>query len=240
MTTLAPQRHRGSSFLHRHHSGGMSRVDSGSESSGQKLFEGTDTVNRNRTVAVTRIVEAHNALELQRQADAIVETQRNDSAHISSDPSGLDFDAIDLPNGEVRAFRYFLRKWDHDHSPDPEFDRAIQETQHDFDEAALKHFFRRVALWNESEEIMQAAKREMDKRVKKDQKRDKDSMLGKLWTKERGSQEHGFNDELKQITTREGLAQLLWTLTHDQTKPLAPELVAECTDAVKKMYGITS
>jgi hypothetical protein len=58
--------------------------------------------------------------------------------------------------------------------------------------------------------------------------------------KERDSQEQNTHDELKAVTTREGLAQLLWTLMHDQTAPLAPELFAECTGAVKKMYGITS
>jgi exonuclease VII small subunit len=219
----------------------MSKIDSRPKSSGQRIFEGTDTVDRNRTIAIQRVVEAHQALELQHQAEVTTETQRNDCARISSDRLGLDFDAIDLPEGEVRAFRYFLRKWDHDQSPDPEFDQAVRETQQDFEEAALKHFFRRVALWNESEETLKAAKSELEKRVKRDKKRDKDSMLGRLWIRERGSQEHSIHDELKQVTTREGLAQLLYTLMHDPTAPLAPELVAECTKAVKKWkYGITS
>jgi hypothetical protein len=217
----------------------MPKVDSGTAVSDQKKFEGTDAVPQNHTVAVKRIVEVHEALELRHQAESTTETQRNDSARMSSDC--LDFDAIDLPNGEVRAFYYFLRKWDEQCPNDPEFDLAVQQTQHDFDEAAIKHFIRRVALWEESGEMMQAAQRELERRAKKDKKAGNDSKLGKLWSKERGSQEHNVHDELKQVTTREGLAQLLYALMRKQTAPLAPELFAECTEAVKKYrYGIVS
>jgi hypothetical protein len=195
------------------------------------MFEGTDAVTMNRRVAIQRIVEIHDALELQHQADANANPQQPDLSRISSDRLSLDFDAVDLPDGEVRAFRYFLRKWDHNgQSPDPEFDEAVQSSESDFDEAATKHFIRRVALWHESEETLRKTKKEMEKRLKKDKKRARDSMLGKLWIKERSSQEHTSNDELKEVTTREGLAQLLWTLMHDLNAPLAPELVAECTE----------
>jgi hypothetical protein len=219
----------------------MSRTNSQPEAQKPCIFEGTDTVTQNRKVAVQRIVEVHDALELKHQANATTTaTERIDSTSISSDRLSLDFNAVDLPNGEVRAFRYFLRKWDHNECPDPEFDHAVKASQLDFDEAAIKHFFRRIALWHESEEVLQAARQQMETRLKKDKKKEKDSVLGKLWLKERDSQEQNTHDELKAVTTREGLAQLLWTLMHDQTAPLAPELFAECTGAVKKMYGITS
>jgi hypothetical protein len=218
----------------------MSKVNSRSESPKPALFEGTDAVPQNRKVAVQRIVEVHDALELKHQAELTTDTQRIDSARISSDNLSMDFDAIDLPHGEVRAFRYFLRKWDHNASPDPEFDQAVQSSKLDFDEAAIKHFFRRTALWYESEEVLHTARKEMERELKKDRKRQRDSILGKLWMEERSNREHATGDELKEITTREGLAQLLWTLMHDPTAPLAPQFVAECTEAVKKKYGITS
>lgn len=218
----------------------MSKVNNRSESPKPVLFEGTDAVPQNRRVAVQRIVEIHDALELKHHAETTTEAQRNDAARLSSDNLNLEFDAIDLPHGEVRAFRYFLRKWDENEHPDPEFDHAVQSSEFAFSEAAIKHFFRRIALWHESDEVLQAAKKEMEKRLKKDRKRDRDSVLGKLWTKERGSQEHCTYDELKQVTTREGLAQLLWTLMHDPTAPLAPKFVADCTEAVKRKYGITT
>jgi hypothetical protein len=240
MTTLTPLRQRGSSFLHRHRSGSMSKVKSRSVSPKPALFEGTDAVPQNRRVAVQRIVEVHDALEQKHQAEAISDAQRNDAAQISSDNLNQDLSAIDMPHGEVRAFKYFLRKWNQSETPDPEFDDAVRLSGLDFDEAAIKHFFRRIALWHESEEILQATKKDMESRLKKDKKRQRESVLGKLWTKERSSQEHIIYDELKEVTTREGLAQLLWTLMHDQTASLAPRFVAECTEALKKKYGITS
>jgi hypothetical protein len=74
-------------------------------------------------------------------------------------------------------------------------------------------------------------------RVTDDKKRARESTLGKLWTKEKSERGHG-GDELKEVVTREGLAQLLWTLMHDRREPLAPKLFGECTEAVKRMYGI--
>ncbi|KAF1916149.1 hypothetical protein BDU57DRAFT_573889 [Ampelomyces quisqualis] len=229
MTTLAPPRSRESSFLRRHHSGSVSKVSIRTSSPEQNTFEGTDAVTQNRRVAVQRIVEIHDALEL----------QQHDLSRISSDRLSSGFDAVDLPAGEVRAFRYFLRKWDHNgQPPDPEFDEAVQLSESGFDEAATKHFIRRVALWHESEQLLQAARNDLEKRPRKGKKGARDTRLGKLWIKERSSQEHTSHDELKEVTTREGLAQLLWTLMHDQSAPLAPELVVECTEAVKKKYGI--
>jgi hypothetical protein len=202
------------------------------------MFEGTSAVPQNRKVAVQRVVEVHDALELKQQANS-ADTQRKDSAHISNDHLDIDFDVVDLPDSEIRAFKYLLRKWDHNERPDPEFDAAVRSSEVDFDEVALRHFIRRVALWYETEETLQAMKKETERRLKKYRRRDMESALGRLLMKERrGSQERETTDELKEVTTREGLAQLLWTLMHDQTTPLAPELVAECTKAVRQKYGI--
>ncbi|KAH7091227.1 hypothetical protein FB567DRAFT_518233 [Paraphoma chrysanthemicola] len=239
MTTVVPStRRHGTSFLHRHHSGSMSNVNSVSGTPSPRIFEGTDEVPQNRKVAVQRIVEVHNALEAKHHDESASTGRSSNSTSMSSDAFSLDFDLVELLNGEVRTFRYFLRKWDDKQLPDPEFDRVIRPNLFDFEQAAIKHFFRRIALWHESEEVLQAAKDEMKKRLKKDKKKAKDSQLGNLWMQEKGRGDHNMRDELKEVTTREGLAQLIWTLMHDQTAPLAPELFAECTDAVKRRYGI--
>jgi hypothetical protein len=47
-----------------------------------------------------------------------------------------------------------------------------------------------------------------------------------------------FYDGLKEVTTREGLAQLLWTLIHDMTAPVASGLTEECTEVLKKMVKL--
>jgi hypothetical protein len=217
MTTYAPPKRHASSFLHRHHS------NTSNPNSRSDLFQGTDTVLQNRKTAVQRIVEVHDALELTHQADT---SPRNDSASIISSD---DFTALDLPHSEVRAFRYFLRKWDASTPPDFEFDAAVSSSALDFDEAAIRHFFRRVSLWHESEAALEL----------RDKKRARDSLLGKLWAKDKSVQEQeGGGDELKEVVTREGLAQLLWTLMHDWREPLAPRLFGECNDAVKRKYGI--
>ncbi|KAF2030847.1 hypothetical protein EK21DRAFT_64532 [Setomelanomma holmii] len=241
MTTAVPPTIRhGSSLFHRHHSGSMSKVNSQSGTSTPAIFEGTDAVTQNRKVAVQRVVEVHDAFEAKHQEEAATTGRTSDSTSVSSDAYSVEFNLTDLLNGEVRTFRYFLRMWDHNERPDPEFDQAIQPTRLEFEEAAIKHFFRRIALWHESEEVLQAARDEMKKRPKKDKKKAKDSQLGNLWLREKGRSEHNMHDELKEVTTREGLAQLLWTLMHDQTSPLAPELFAACTVAVKRMYRIIS
>jgi hypothetical protein len=218
----------------------MSKANSRSGTTTPSVFEGTDAVTHNRKVAVQRIVEVHDALEAKHHEEAASAGRTSDSTTMSSDAFSLDFDLVELPNGEVRAFRYFLRLWDENECPDPEFDQAIRQNRSDFEQAAIKHFFRRLALWYESEEVLQAAKDEMKKRLKKDKKKAKDSQLGNLWLQERGRSEHSMCDELKEVTTREGLAQLIWTLMHDQTAPLAPELFTECTNAVKRKYGMIS
>lgn len=241
MTTIAPpNRTRGSSFLHRRHSSRLSvnstRTDTSSHQSiNHSIFEGTDTLVQNRKVALQRVVEAHEALELKAHSDENTR-DRHDSASIDG-ALEHDFYFTDLPDGEVRAFRYFLRKWDRNTLPDTEFDLAVEQCKTQFEETTIRHFFRRIRYWDETEEVLQAAKQEVEKRS---WRRKKDSMLTQMWLKEkeRQEQEHNAHDELKEITTREGLAQLLWTLMHGGQEPLAPELFAECTHAVKRMYGI--
>lgn len=242
MTTafIPPPVRHGSSFLHYHHHDKRSSSEVNIASQ-PKIFQGTDAVPQNQRVAVQRILEIHDALERKNYEDAEA-VMRHDSAELSVDSFSTDFEAIiDLPNGEVRAFKYFLRKWDSLHHPvDPEFDEAVEPRKLKFEETAMKHFFRRIALWNENEELLEAAKREKRKRfhwnsVEKDSK---DTKLSKLWLKERAKREQSGVDELKEITTREGLAQLLWTLMHDMSGPLAPEFIEECTAAVKWSYGI--
>lgn len=233
--TPPPIRHRGSSFLHRHHTNNMS--SSQSTLTQPKVFEGTDTIPQNQKVALQRVIEVHDALELQNSDSSSV--RRHDSAELSMDCFKIEFDVIDLPNGEIRAFKYLLRLWDRSEQPDPEFDEAMEQNRRELEDAIIRHFFRRIALWNESEEALEAAKKERRKMFKWNsaQTDEKESKLSKLWQRERERQEPQ-HDELKEITTREGLAQLLWTLMHDASAPLAPELFAECSTAVKRMYGI--
>ncbi|KAH7349135.1 hypothetical protein BKA66DRAFT_476952 [Pyrenochaeta sp. MPI-SDFR-AT-0127] len=130
--------------------------------------------------------------------------------------------------------------WDPSATPDPDFDHAIEPSKLEFEEAAIKHFFRRIALWHESEDMQKAAKGKLSWTARRKGRRRAKSEIGKMWMVEKGRQEHSSHDELKEVTTREGLAQLLWTLLHDPTAPLAPELFAECKEALRKKYGITS
>jgi hypothetical protein len=245
MSTVAssiPRRH-GSSFLHRNHSSPIPTIDSNTlgervESNKPSIFQGTDTIAKNRKLALQRVVEAHNALELMHiQESQVVQGSRNRT--LSNERFDFDFDVLDLPSGEIRAFRYFLRRWNSSENPDSEFDNAIESHRPHFEAAAIKHFFRRIALWDESEELLLAAKKEMTKKLKRGKKEEKESELSRLWLQERERQGHGMRDELKEVTTREGLAQLLWTLMHDATMPLAPDLFNECLAALKQKYGMT-
>jgi hypothetical protein len=228
MTSHMPKRHH--SLLHRHHSTRSSKTDLTPD---PNVFDGTDSITAHKRVALSRVIEAHDALAAQSRNNA---PRTEPSA--PDDPSGSEFDSLltSLPNGEVRIFKYLLRKWDHNQYPDPELEQAIAAFRPQFEEAAVKHFFRRITLWNESEEMMAAAKQGLQK----DSKIIRRTSLGKMWWRERTrpDAEQSVRDELKQVTTREGLAQLLWTLLNDVSSPLTPELFEECKNAVKKMYGI--
>ena len=87
---------------------------------------------------------------------------------------------------------------------------------------------------------MLAAKQQKAMDLKNGRRRDRATSISKMWLKERGrtSPEATQRDELKQVTTREGLAQLLWTLLNDQTNALCPELFEVCKEAVKAKYSI--
>ncbi|OAL51969.1 hypothetical protein IQ07DRAFT_598753 [Pyrenochaeta sp. DS3sAY3a] len=238
MTTISQPKRHTSELFHRHHS--QRSVSSQSLPQGQDMpvkFQGTDAVEQNRRVAVQRIVEVHDALELSRQTSSAASDRSASPSAISTDSFTVDFNTIPFPDAELRTFRYFLRIWDPSSSSDPEFDEAIRPSKRHFEETALKHFFRRIRFWHESEEMAKAAREKIGKEPKRRDK-DRESALGRLWNAEKGRQEHALPDDLKEATTREGLAQLLWTLLHDHNAPLAPELLEECTEAVKKSYGI--
>ncbi|KAL6710592.1 hypothetical protein ACN47E_008640 [Coniothyrium glycines] len=240
MATILPpktQRHT-SQLFHRHRSDSLTRTRNAEQLA---LFQGTDAVAQNRRVALQRVVEVHNALEAQHHA----ETSGNGStsrpvspaSSTSSETFALEFSNTAIPDGEVRAFRYLLRKWDPSMAPDAEFDEAIHASKLHFEEAAVKHFFRRIALWHESDEVVEAAKLSLRSRWRRKDKLD--SRLTKMWAGEKdGVGEHGM-DRLKEVTTREGLAQLLWTLLHDPKSPLAPELKEEFTRVLKRYYGMS-
>jgi hypothetical protein len=157
---------------------------------------------------------------------------------MSNDSFASEFSTIPFPDAEVRAFRYFLRMWDRSFPPDRAFDEAIAPTRSQFEEAAMKHFFRRIALWNASEETVEASKRSLFRR--RPRNRSIGGELSKLWMVEQRRPEHETRDELKEVTTREGLAQLLWTLLHDREAGLAEGFKAECREALRTMYAITT
>ncbi|KAF9696326.1 hypothetical protein EKO04_005471 [Ascochyta lentis] len=220
------------SLLHRHHSN-RSREQ---VVPGPNVFDGTDAVTAHKKVAVSRVVEAYDALRAENRSDSPTAEQST-----PEDPFAFEALVVSLPNGEVRTFKYFLRKWDSNQHPDPEFEEAVSSWRPQFEETATKHFFRRIALWNESEEIMLAAKQQKAMDLKNGRRRDRATSISKMWSRERGraSNNNGsVRDELKQVATREGLAQLLWTLLNDQTQHLCPELFEMCKEAVKAKYSI--
>lgn len=230
-----PKRHA-SSLFHRHHSGThwSSRHTSEEHLRPTGIFEGTDAVAQNRKVALQRVIEVHDALELKHHNETpLAERPGSSSSTSSSDPFAIDFSELPFPDAEIRSFKYFMRLWEPRTAPDPEFDEAIAPTRLAFEEAAVKHFIRRIALWNESAEV----KEKMSRSVWRRRERSK-SQLSKMWVSEKGREGHLFKDQLKEMTTQEGLAQLLWKLLHDPKAPLAPGLLDECTTAVKRMYGM--
>ncbi|KAJ4315804.1 hypothetical protein N0V94_005755 [Neodidymelliopsis sp. IMI 364377] len=220
------------SLLHRRHS------DRSKESvgPGPDVFDGTDAVTAHKKVAVSRVVEAYDALRAENRSNSPTAEQTT-----PEDPFAFESLVVSLPNGEIRTFKHFLRRWDSNRHPDPEFEESISSWRPQFEEAATKHFFRRIAQWNESEEIMLAAKQQKAMDLKNGRRRDRASSISKMWSRERGrpsEHESTVRDELKQVTTREGLAQLLWTLLNDQTQPLCPELFETCKEAIKAKYSI--
>ncbi|KAI8938235.1 hypothetical protein NX059_005896 [Plenodomus lindquistii] len=243
MTTASLPKRHASSLFHRHHSHRSTRSSDGDEQVDQhpRIFEGTDAISTNRRVALQRVIEVHDALELRHSSSnedptspSSTSSERpRSSSSLSSDPFTFDFSDIPLSGAEVRSFHYFLRLWDPSVPADREFDEAIAPNRRAFEEMAIKHFFRRIALWNASAEVTENMSRSVWRRRERSK-----SQLSKMWMTEMGRTEDSTRDELKEVTTQEGLAQLLWTLLHDPKKPLATGLLAECTDALKRMYGI--
>ncbi|KAF1361855.1 hypothetical protein EJ07DRAFT_109944 [Lizonia empirigonia] len=220
------------SLLHRHHS------DRSKEyvEAAPNVFDGTNAVTAHKKVAVSRVVEAYDALRAENRSSSPTAEQST-----PEDPFAFESLVVSIPNGEVRTFQYFLRKWDPNQHPDPEFEETVSSWRPQFEEAATKHFFRRIALWNESEEIMLAAKQQKAMDVKNGRRRDRATSIGKMWSKERGrasDNESTVRDDLKQVASREGLAQLLWSLLNDKNQPLCPELFEVCKEAVKAKYSI--
>ncbi|KAH9861594.1 hypothetical protein J1614_011345 [Plenodomus biglobosus] len=240
MTTMSQPKRNASSPMRRRRSGYLSRRSSEEQLDQQPgIFQGTDAVTQNRRVALQRVIEVHDALELKHQNELPItptstsSERPGSSSSVCSDTFTIDFADLPFPDAEVRCFRYFVRRWDPSVPTDAEFDQAIAPSRHQFEEMAIKHFFRRVVFWNASEEVKENMSRSMWRRRERPT-----SQLGTMWMTERGRTEYSARDELKEVTTQEGLAQLLWTLLYGFDKSLVPGLRAECTDALKRMYGM--
>ncbi|RMZ73718.1 Alpha Beta hydrolase [Pyrenophora seminiperda CCB06] len=184
------------------------------------IFQGTDAVPQNRKVALARVIEAHQAFEAKsNQATTPTSTsslQRptSSSSSISHDTFAHEFSSIPVSNTEVRAFRYFQRLWDPSNAQwrDDEFDEVVAPRKAEFEESALKHFFSRIAMWDASLEVRESMSRSIFQRRRRSRAKSDLSSI---------SAAAGESDDaLKQVTTREGLAQLLWTLLQDPKRPL--------------------
>lgn len=208
----------------------MVRVDSAQDIDTPKPFEGTNAISSHRKVALQRVIEAHDALEIAHYGNPNPTT-------LSTDEFDLSSTILSLSNGELRAFNYILRLWDPSTPSDPDFDAAVAPSRLQFEEAATKHFFRRVVLWDLDEEAFMAAKNEIARNLRRNESEERNTRW-KLLSKEKERNEYESRDALKEVATREGLAQLLWTMLNDMRRPLAPGLGMECKEAVKRMYGI--
>lgn len=205
-----------------------------------RVFQGTDAVPQNQRVALQRVIDTHHALELKYGQQVSTPTSTtsdrptsSSSSIISNDPFTIDFSDIPFPDAEVRAFHYLLRLWDaRSYAPDPEFDAVIAPRKAQFEEKVIKHFFSRVALWDASEEEHESMSRSVFffRRRRRSRAKSVSQTLS-----ENGQEE---KDALKEITTREGLAQLVWTLLHDPSASLDPGLRDMCTEALKEMYHV--
>ncbi|CAG5186503.1 uncharacterized protein ALTATR162_LOCUS11601 [Alternaria atra] len=255
-------RHRSGSYLSRRASSSSSTTaDTPSFINGQpRIFQGTDAVPQNRKVTLQRVIDTHHALELKHGNSAQTPTSTSSdyrptssSSSMSSDPFTIDFSDMSFPDAEVRAFRYLLRKWDPSTcTPDPAFDLAVTTQQRDskekFEESAIKHFFSRVALWDASAEEKQASgmtrsifffRNRRSRRRRSRAKSDVGRMLGVAEEEDGSKKEDEGLEALKEVTTREGLAQLLWTLVHSDESEGMVRLREECMGALREMYQVT-
>jgi hypothetical protein len=210
------------------------------------IFQGTDVVTQNQKVALSRALDVHLALEMQqRTSGATTSTSSSDrptssSSSTSSDRFTLDFPDIPFADAEVRAFRYFLRLWDPANvAPDPDFEIAIASQKRHFEETAIKHFISRVSAWEESQEARESMSRSFFRR-RRSRARSAAGKLGMMKPQSVDEVDGDVSDGLKEVTTREGLAQLLWTLVHAPDKPLGGKLKEEFDEALRLKYGMTS
>jgi hypothetical protein len=213
------------------------------------IFQGTDAVAQNQKVALSRVLDVHLALEMQQKTSGATKSSTStsssdrptsSSSSTSSDRFTLDFPDILFADAEVRAFRYFLRLWDPANvAPDPDFEVVVAPQKRHFEETAIKHFFRRISAWEESQEARESMSRSFFRRRRSRAK----SVAGKLGMMKPESGVDGVDgdvsDGLKEVTTREGLAQLLWALVHAPDKPLGEKLKEEVDEALRLKYGMT-
>ncbi|KAG9186028.1 hypothetical protein G6011_02584 [Alternaria panax] len=250
-------RHRSGSYLSRRSSSFSSATTPDTQppsNAPPRIFQGTDAVPQNRKVALQRVIDTHQALERKHSDAAQTPTSTSSDRPTSSSSSmssdlftSLDFADMSFPDAEVRAFQYLLRRWDPNtySTPDPDFEAAIMTgpRKQKFEETAIKHFFSRVALWDASAQEKQEAGmtrsvfffRNRQRRRRSRAKSDVGRMLG--GPQEAEEKEDEGLSALKEVTTREGLAQLLWTLVHTDGEMVG--LREECTAALKEMYRVT-
>jgi len=222
MAAMNPSRLNNHFYRHRSGSHISSTGTDPAPASACAVFEGTDAVPTNRKVALQRVLEAYQALEAKsNQATTPTSTsseQRptSSSSSISHDAFSHDLSSLPIPNAEVRAFRYFQRMWDPSNAEwhDPEFDHVVGAWKAAFEETALKHFFSRVAMWDASLEARESMSRSIFHRGRRSRTK------SDLSTMSAAAAAGDAEDPLKQATTREGLAQLLWTLLQDPKRPL--------------------
>lgn len=248
-----PKRHQ---FLHRDRSGSyLSSTRSFSAPSEHsmsikeypRVFQGTDAVPQNQRVALQRIIDTHQALELKYEHDQVstptsTTSERptsSCSSMLSTDPFTLDFSSIAVADAELRTFRYLLRLWDSKSYPaDPDFDAAIAPVRPQFEERALKHFINRVALWHASTDSSADSMSRSIFAFRRRRRSRAKSVSQALGEDAAGAAEE--RDVLKEVTTREGLAQLVWTLLHDAKVMSGSGLRDRCMDAMRDMYRMTS
>jgi len=228
----------------RHHTFGRRRSGShlSSKPSSPHLFEGTDAVLQNRKVALQNVIQTHHALELKyghvaTPTSTTSERPTSSSSSISYDPFTTEFGDLSIPDAEVRTFRYLLHRWDSNIEwTDPEFEKVIERRRESFEEAAIKHFISRVALWEANEEETQRQSRSVfsifGRRRRSRAKSDASRMLSIAET----TKEDPGLDALKGVTTREGLAQLLSTLLAKDKEPAIARLREECKQAMHEWY----
>ncbi|KAI4667111.1 uncharacterized protein J4E79_001795 [Alternaria viburni] len=228
----------------RHHTFGLHRSRShlSSKPSSPHLFEGTDAVLQKRKVALRNVIQTHHALErkyghVATPTSTSSERPTSSSSSISYDPFTTDFGDLSMPDAEVRTFRYLLHRWEPKNLEwaDPEFEKVIERRRESFEEAAIKHFISRVALWDASGQEQQTQSRSVfsifGRRRRSRAKSDASRMLSIAET----TKEDPDLDALKEVTTREGLAQLLSTLLKDDG-PATARLREECKQAMHEWY----